>query len=123
MVPNGFKVKADWIGEVRDKVWGAALNAYRAGISNQLPEDLLFAAEEEALEFCEEDVLTTPISTYLANQIQVTLWEVAKALGFDADHISMPDQRRIGKIMAALGWEKKRVMAGSSKITCWVKND
>jgi hypothetical protein len=123
MVPNGFKVKADWIGEVRDKVWGAALNAYRAGISNQLPEDLLFAAEEEALEFCEEDVLTTPISTYLANQIQVTLWEVAKALGFDADHISMPDQRRIGKIMSAIGWEKKRVMAGTSKITCWVKSE
>jgi prophage antirepressor-like protein len=67
------------------------------------------------------DALLEPVRAHLAQCKEVRLVDVVQALGLDPD--SMSDQRRIGKIMAAIDWEKKRVMAGSSRITCWVKSE
>jgi hypothetical protein len=90
----------------RDHLFAEAVALYRQG--TQWWPDQDFEAEhikpqQEAR--YEADAWEELVATYLASQVQTTVWEVAReALFFEPSRIGTADQHRITKVLETLGW-------------------
>ncbi|RKP46671.1 VapE domain-containing protein [Pararobbsia silviterrae] len=110
----------------RDQIWAEAFAGYReweaenadAGgtlptpwqvLSSEMP---LFAAEQDAR--YEGDVYETMIGRFLELRSKVTMEDIlSECLKLEVSKWSPAEQRRIGKAMKSLGWERKRESTGS----------
>lgn len=114
-------VDMEKLREDRDQLWAEALHRFQEGYAwhpskEQLP---LFEAEQD-FRF-DEDVWTDLIYEHLLNipkDKPVLMSELfSEALKMDPGHMKPPEQKRIGMIMARLGWRKCRPRTGGGRAT------
>jgi len=106
------RVDMEGLTEMRDQLWAEALHRFNAG-ELWFPQggDLgLFEAEQD-FRF-DEDVWTEKIYPYLLEVVpgrSVLMSDIFEdALKMDPAHMKPPEQKRVGQIMARLGWRKCR---------------
>ena len=106
------KVDMEGLTEMRDQLWAEALHRFNAGeLWFPQGDDLgLFEAEQD-FRF-DEDVWTEKIYPYLMEVVagrSVLMSDIFEdALKMDPAHMKPPEQKRVGQIMARLGWRKCR---------------
>ncbi|MDC0003781.1 PriCT-2 domain-containing protein [Porticoccaceae bacterium] len=115
--------KVDMVGleAVRDQLWAEALHRFNDGCL-WFPQDRdlhLFEAEQD-FRF-DEDVWTEKIYPFLLDIRRpngVLMTEIfEEALKMDPAHMKPPEQKRVGQIMARLGWRKSRPRTKSGSRT------
>ena len=106
------KVDMEGLREVRDQLWAEALHRFNEGaLWYPAGEHLHLFEQEQEFRF-DEDVWTEKIYPYLMSVItgrSVLMSEIFEdALKMDPAHMKPPEQKRVGQIMARLGWRKCR---------------
>ena len=115
------KVEMEGLREVRDQLWAEALHRFNEGyLWYPQPEHLAFFEKEQDFRF-DEDVWTEKIYPYLLSQLpgrSVLMSDIFEdALRMDPSHMKPPEQKRVGQIMARLGWRKVRPRTESGSRT------
>jgi predicted P-loop ATPase len=59
----------------------------------------------------EADAWEEKIASFIANRPDVTILEVARAIGLMTDRVGTAEQRRISAALESLGWERGKVTA------------
>ncbi len=110
----------------RDQIWAEAYDAYlewqreNADANGTLPtpwqvlasEKPLFVAEQEAR--YEGDVYETMIARFLMGRSRVTTEDLLNdCIRLDTSKWTPAEQRRIGKALKSIGWERKRETTGA----------
>lgn len=106
------RVEKELLMQDRDQLWAEAFHMYMSGIpwwAEEKDKHLFEASQEERFE---SDVWEDLIYEWLRNGTSadtVTASDImASALSMDAAHMRPPEQKRVGQIMAHLGWRKTR---------------
>ena len=109
----------------RDQLWAEAVDLYLAG-DRWWPGDAeghLFRDEQERR--FQADAWEDVIREFLSNTTtgQFTVAEIAKdTLKLEAGQLKPPEEQRIGRVMARLGWAKnrRRVLRNGARLQLWV---
>jgi putative DNA primase/helicase len=115
-------IKVDLAGltDDRDQIWAEAVHQFRAGA-----EWWPTSAEKDMFEFEQDaryvgDAYTTLIRDWLVGKSTVTMPEImGEALKLDVGKWTRPEQQRVGRCMAEIGWKRIR----SPKSTATGKRD
>jgi putative DNA primase/helicase len=106
------KVEKDLLAQDRDQLWAEAFHMYRSGIPWWPQESDKHLFEESQEQRFESDVWEDLIYEWLRTSTTadtVTAAEIMSgALSMDPAHMKPPEQKRVGQIMAHLGWRKTR---------------
>ena len=122
IIELGHEANTDFIYAFKDSIWAAALDGYRKGISNELPNDAMESSEERNKDFLFQDVWEEPIAQYIKPLAMVTTKELLiDALRIDLSRITKIEQNRVGKIMRNLGWIYKAVKISGENHRRWCK--
>lgn len=120
-------IALDELREDRDQLWAEALMLYRAGV-----QWWVSAGEKEMFSDQQEqryvgDALEDKIRAWLDDpdvdeggikRMQVTAREIlTKCMHLEVGKWTLPEQQRVGRIMARIGWPRKRLSGGSRE---WV---
>lgn len=114
------KVEGEALSHDRDQLWAEAVHRYDAG-ELWWPEDQykhLFESEQE--DRFDADVWEELIEDWLYGRTKprVLISEIMEqALGLEAAQMKPPEQKRVGQIMAHLGWVKVRTRSGTRRET------
>lgn len=108
-----FEINLEGLKAWRDQLWAEAVACYRAG-------DPWWPTSEERAMFEEEqdlryvgDAYTAVIRDYLQGKSRVTMAELlGDALELDRAKWTKPEQQRVGRCVAELGWKRKREKSG-----------
>jgi predicted P-loop ATPase len=113
-------MQLDDLAKDRDQLWAEALHQFNAGFEFwvRASEQALYEGEQEARAF--GDAYEARIKRWLANPNEtdgpinvVRLDQIMhRALGMEPAKMTPAEQRRVGRIMAAIGWEREREAAG-----------
>lgn len=118
----GHEANTDYLYGCRDAIWAAAMDGYRKGISNELPNETMQNSEERNKDFLFEDVWTDAIVRYTAGLSMVATEELlTQALKIDIGRITKVEQNRVAKTMRTLGWEYKLVKISGQVCRRWRK--
>ena len=122
------KVDMEGLAEIRDQLWAEALHRFKQGELWFPQGDKLHLFEAEQDFRFDEDVWTEKIYPYLLDIIRpngVLMSDIFEdALKMDPAHMKPPEQKRVGQIMARLGWRKVRPRTESgSRTTGYVPPD
>ena len=102
--------------QARDQLWAEATARYKASMPWWLETAQLEAladAEQEARFVV--DAWEEPVREWLRDRIDVSLWDVLKALGLDRQHQTQRAQKRIVAILTRMGFTKRRPRAGEGR--------
>lgn len=121
IVPVDRPIPRDLLIECRDQLWAEAVNAVEAGEPWWLGSDSEDLRETANKEFEDEDPWTETIEQWLASprvqEITVTLL-LSDALKVDVAKQDRWAQMRVSRILAGLGWERRRA-SDSSRQRVW----
>ncbi|WP_454731857.1 MULTISPECIES: VapE domain-containing protein [Cupriavidus] len=93
----------------RDQLWAEALHLYRQGVIWWVTEDERPLFELEQDDRYEGDAYQDELSRFLAFRDSATMTELlSEGLRLDVAKWTLPEQRRVGKCMKALGWVRRR---------------
>ena len=109
-------IDRDGLEKVRDQLWAEAVHRFKAGAPWWLetPElEALATAEQEARFVV--DAWEEPVREWLRDRIDVSLWDVLKALGLDRQHQTQRAQKRVVAILTRMGFTKRRPRAGEGR--------
>lgn len=115
---KGFVDTAKLAAE-RDQLFAEALVRFKAGEPwHEVPG--VEAKAEQAKRF-EADAWTDAIANWLVGKTEVTTMQIAdRCLDLKLKDTDMAEQRRIGKVLRWLGWEKSQRKIGGQNIKVWV---
>lgn len=103
----------------RDQLFAEALSRYQAGEPwHEVPD--VEAKAEQAKRF-EGDAWADTISRWLVGKTETTIMQIAeRCLDIKIKDVDMAEQRRIGKVLRWLGWEKVQRKVGRENIKMWI---
>jgi predicted P-loop ATPase len=135
-------IALEWLRRDRDQLWAEAVHWFRGG------EEWWVRASERSMYEVEQDdryvgdAYEERIQAWLDGQVgtnpekrnQVTMVDIlSKALNLDAGKWTLPEQQRVGKIMARISrnpldaskplWTRKRIGGAESRERVWVRNE
>lgn len=94
---------------VRDQLWAEALHLYEQGVIWWVTEEESSLFELEQDDRYEGDAYQDELSRFLAFRDSATMTELlAEGLRLEVAKWTLPEQRRVGKCMKALGWMRRR---------------
>lgn len=119
------RLDAAALARERDQLWAEAVDLYQNGQRWWPGEDEGHLFRDEQERRFQSDAWEDVIREYLTNALasQITVAELAKdALKLEAGHLKPPEEQRIGRVMARLGWSKarRRVLRNGSRMQLWV---
>lgn len=121
-IPNTFDIPWRLLQEKRGGLWSAAVQLYRGGqqweyTSGQLAE--LSAYQDD---FLERDSWWDAVVSYVSDKSMVTTGDILRfAICLDLDKITNGHQRRVGRVMRALGWENTSRKVNGKSQRVWVR--
>uniref|UniRef100_UPI003F6F991F virulence-associated E family protein n=1 Tax=Gloeomargarita lithophora TaxID=1188228 RepID=UPI003F6F991F len=128
VIPTGTaRIDTALLQRERDGIWAAAVQAYKDGEQWWLDYDLEQESEQLNCDYQQtdpwQDVIAGKLSLPGADQLTkvTTEYILTEWIGLPKDRQGKPEQRRVGAIMRALGWESKAFNEGSHKKRVWVK--
>ena len=104
----------------RDQLWAEAVHRYRSGEPWHLTDPAVIATAISEQGYRREvDAWEEPITEYLANRVQVTVYEIlTKALCLGTSKQSKSEQNRVAEVLLNLGWQRGKRM---NNARAWVK--
>ncbi|MBP0021968.1 MAG: hypothetical protein J7647_30975 [Cyanobacteria bacterium SBLK] len=105
------KLNIEQLRKERDRIWGAAVAAYKAGESWVLTEQEQLKADRIAAQFNSQDPWEEAIAEHLANWLgeEVSVKRILdKVLGIELAKQTVQLASRVGRILVGLGWKKIR---------------
>ena len=122
VIPCEYKLDIELIKRERDRIWAAAVAAYKSGEKWWLTFE-----DEETLRtlntnFEHEDTWLTPISNYLLSRSEVTTFEVlTQALEFEKNRIKKTDEMRVAYILKQLNFKRTTRSINGKRTRCYVR--
>lgn len=102
------RVNLEWVKTNRDRIWGSALAAYKAGTPWHYSEEENTAISQAAQQYAAEDPLRDRIETWIEDHSEIKEAPVVRIV-FDLDRDKLRDQefsRQVSLKLTALGWKK-----------------
>ncbi|MEM9540961.1 MAG: virulence-associated E family protein [Cyanobacteria bacterium P01_E01_bin.42] len=106
-----LKLNIEQLRKERDRIWGAAVTAYKAGESWVLTEQEQSEADRIAAQFNSQDPWEEAIAEHLGNCLgeEVSVKQLLdKVLSIDIGKQTVQLASRVGRILVGLGWKKIR---------------
>jgi hypothetical protein len=108
----------------RDKLWAAAVAAYRNGEQWTLTKEEWEESEKLNEGYMPEDVWTAPIAEYVEGLSQTTTAKVMEiALKMDIWQQDRVSQMRVAEIMKLLGWVQVRRREEGDRVRAWIRKE
>lgn len=106
---RALEVNLDGLREARDQLWAEAVVAHHAKEAFwETPADVELFREEQGARFV-NDAYTDEVARGILGKTSVTIGEVlGDILKLDIAKWTMPEQQRVGRCLAQLGWIRKR---------------
>jgi putative DNA primase/helicase len=99
----------------RDQLWAEAVARFKGGEKWWIDEKSIIDKAKDHQEAARHgDVWEEVLSDKLVNQQETSMTEVANLLGIKMDRLDKATQTRIGLVMQALKWHRKRVRNGTT---------
>nr|WP_246276928.1 virulence-associated E family protein [Microcoleus asticus] len=122
IIPVKQKIDTKLLRQERDKIWAAAMLAYRSGEEPYLD----FGNDEEKAEQLTEDFQTSdPWEDFILNYIEhrdyVQLSDLLNHLQVDLSRQERSHQMRCSAILKKIGWEREFRMIGFKRVRVWAK--
>lgn len=107
------KIDRAELARVRDRIWKAAVLAWRSGELPMLPEDLADASEQQNDDYQEQDPWLPLLAKYLSRrqqeeQIPVQVCELLDHLGMHKDRQNPREAGRAREVAELLGWRHRQ---------------
>ena len=101
-------VNLDWVKTNRDRIWGSALAAFKAGTPWHYSEEENAAISQAAQRYAAEDPLRDQIETWIEDHPEIKEVPVVRIVfDLDRDKLKAPDfSRQVSLKLIALGWQK-----------------
>ena len=122
VIPVKQKIDTKLLRQERDKIWAAAMLAYRSGEEPYLD----FGNDEEKAELLTEDFQTSDpwedvILNYIEHRDYVRLSDLLNHLQVDLSRQERSHQMRCSAILKKMGWEREFRIIGSKRVRVWAK--
>ena len=107
----------------RDRLWAAAVAAYRAGENWHWSRDEINEIDKRASDYMQRDPWENPIERYLETHgNEVTSEQVLDhCLGLELSRRDAPSQRRVADILKGLGWKRRQRKVSGKNVRTWVR--
>ncbi|CAE6852494.1 virulence-associated E family protein [Paraburkholderia aspalathi] len=114
------KIDNGWLTRNRDQLFAEAVELYTAHATWwEVPEH---AHRQQTEERREDDAWESAISDYCLSRSEIIVREVLRdAIGLEIAKQGKTEQMRAGKILRALGLERKTIRRGGQLIKAWVR--
>jgi putative DNA primase/helicase len=109
-----------WLEENREQIWAEAKHRYDAGEQWHLDAEESARQELDVAAYRHEDPWEQVIDAYIKrlSATRVTVNEVLRhAVGKREDQMEKGDEMRVGRLLAAIGWSKRKAHG----VSVWVK--
>jgi predicted P-loop ATPase len=104
----------------RDQIWGAAVQAYRAGEKWFLSDEDSKASAEDTDNYVLKDPWESSLRNYATGRDRLTIPEFLKEqLKFESKDISQREMMRVAAILSDWQWKKARSREGASRNYYW----
>jgi predicted P-loop ATPase len=108
--------------EIRDQLWAEALALYLSDEAWWLTEAALVeAAEEEQADRFAQDPWQALISDHLVGRAQIAVEALLASLGVECSKQTPTDGVRVGRILAKLGWARRRLGSRGNRTYAYVR--
>ncbi|OKH38336.1 hypothetical protein NIES2119_09880 [[Phormidium ambiguum] IAM M-71] len=118
-IPVGvYTIPIETLRAERDRIWGAAMALYRAGVSCELSREEMEIQKVLNEDFSQVDPWQDAISAYVEerkSEFIPTTQILEKAIGLDVAQMDVMANRRANAVMMILGWKRcrRRIQSGS----------
>ncbi|SOE67065.1 Predicted P-loop ATPase and inactivated derivatives [Burkholderia sp. YR290] len=109
-----------WLSKNREQLFAEAVECYKAHATWwEVPEQ---AHRQHAEERREDDAWEPAIADYSLGRNEIIAHDILRdAIGLETARQGKTEQMRVGKILRALGWERKTARKGSRAIKVWLR--
>ena len=102
-------IATDLLQEERDRLWAAAIAAYRAGETWHWKKTEVTTVNERASDYLQQDPWEEPIVKYIDHRREVTASQLLdECLHIETGRQNRADQMRVTEILRRLGWYKEK---------------
>lgn len=119
-IPENHTIPIEALKSFREDLLGWAVAMYRHGESWQLPQEFKVLQSEANKQWMHQDSWEAVLEPYLETHIEVTVLELLRYLDerecFDCKRIAKRDEMRVGNILTAKKWKRKRVRRGDNRV-------
>jgi len=104
----------------RDQLWAETVATWRAGAGHNIPSSLWGVAAEEQEQRAESDPWEDAIRDHLLGLDETNLGQVIAAIGLRLEQVGDRESKRIVRLLARCGWQKRQVRRGSKVVRLYV---
>lgn len=118
--------RIDWpaLAKERDRIWAAAVAAYRAGESHELTKEEFAQSEQQNAEYAFTDPWDDIIEPYVKLLPRFTTLEIMKdCLKLPVERLDRVCQNRVASSLRRLGWSQKVRRVEGQNTRVWVKDE
>ena len=119
-IPNTHDIPWRRLQDKRVGLWAAAVKLYREGQQWEYTSGQLAELSAHQDDFLERDSWWDTVVSYVSDQSMVTTGGILRyAISLDLDKINNGHQRRVGRVMRALGWENTSRKINGKSTRVW----
>ena len=106
----------------RGGLWAAAVELYRQGEQWEYSSGQLAQLAKYQDEFLERDSWFECVSNYVSDKEMMTTADILRnAIDIDLDKTNNGHQRRVGRVMRAMGWEYTTRKVNGKSVRVWLR--
>lgn len=121
-IPNTFDIPWQMLQKQRGGLWAAAVKLYREGEQWEYTSGELAQLSNYQEDFMERDSWWDAVTSFTANKTVISTSDILRiAIDIDLDKINNSHQRRVGRVMRALGWENSSRKINGKSTRVWVR--
>lgn len=111
IIPVERDIPIEQLVEERDRIWGAAVSLYRAGVASYLSSVEMKLQKIINEDYTQIDPWSDIIAAYLVNETREfipTCHLLEKAIGLEANQMGTQESKRVAAIMLQFGFKRQR---------------
>ena len=121
-IPNTHDIPWRRLQDERGGLWAAAVKLYREGQQWEYTSGELADLSQYQDDFLERDSWYDAINSYISDKRMVTTAEILRnAIDIGLDRITNGHQRRVGRVMRAMGWDNSSRKVNGKSTRVWLR--
>ena len=121
-IPDTHEIPWRRLREERGGLWAAAVQLYRQGQQWEYTSGQLADLANYQDDFLERDSWHDAITTYISDKTMVTTADILRnAIDIGLDRINNGHQRRVGRVMRAMGWDNQSRRVNGKSTRVWLR--
>ena len=121
-IPNTHDIPWRRLLDERGGLWAAAVKLYREGQQWEYTSGELADLSQYQDDFLERDSWYDAINTYISGKTMVTTADILRnAIDIGLDRINNGHQRRVGRVMRAMGWDNSSRKVNGKSTRVWLR--